>query len=119
MKMDDLVRDGKPQTWIKAGKLLITERTIAAIDGNTVTLTVPLVDNYDAKFTDNNTTVIVVNNIQRLKQCGVENLRIESPQQAVNHTKALYYALRINGEDCWAKDINAMETMESVGIGGR
>ena len=41
MKMDDLVRDGKPQTWIKAGKLLITERTIAAIDGNTVTLTLP------------------------------------------------------------------------------
>ena len=34
----------------------------------------------------------------------VENLRIESPAQAVNHGKALYYALRINGEDCWAKD---------------
>ena len=119
MKMDDLVRDGKPQTWIKAGKLLIAERTIAAIDGNTVTLTVPLVDNYDAKFTDHNTTVVVANDTQRLKRCGVENLRIESPQQAVNHTKALYYALRINGEDCWAKDINAMETMESVGIGGR
>lgn len=119
MKMDDLVRDGKPQTWIKAGKLLIAERTIATIEGNTVSLTVPLADSYDAKFTDDNTTVVVANNIRRLKQCGVENLRIESPQQAVNHTKALYYALRINGEDCWAKDINAMETMESVGIGGR
>lgn len=119
MKMDDLVRDGKPQTWIKAGSLLIAERTIAAIDGNTVTLTVPLVDSYDAKFTGNNTTVVVANNVQRLKQCGVENLRIESPEQAINHTKALYYALRINGEDCWAKDINAMETMESIGIGGR
>lgn len=119
MKMDDLVRDGKPQTWIKAGRLLIAERTIAAINGNIVTLTVPLVDNYDAKFTDNNTTVVVANNVRRLKQCGVENLRIESPAQAVNHTKALYYALRINGEDCWAKDINAMETMESIGVGGR
>ncbi len=118
MKMDDLVRDGKPQTWIKAGRLLIAERTIAAINGNIVTLTVPLVDNYDAKFTDNNTTVVVANNVRRLKQCGVENLRIESPAQAVNHTKALYYALRINGEDCWAKDINAMETMESIGVGG-
>ena len=119
MKMDDLVRDGKPQTWIKAGRLLIAERTIAAIDGNTVTLTVPLADSYDAKFTDDNTTVVVANGVRRLKQCGVENLRIESPEQAVSHTKALYYALRINGEDCWAKDINAMETMESVGVGGR
>lgn len=119
MKMNDLVRDDKPQTWIKAGRLLIVERTIADIKGNTVTLTVPLVDSYDAKFTDNNTTVIVANNTQRIRQCGVENLRIESPEQAVNHGQALYYALRINGEDCWAKDINAMETMESVGIGGR
>lgn len=119
MEMDNLVRDGKPQTWIKAGTLLIAERTIAGINGKILTLTVPLVDSYDAKYTANNTTVVVANNIQRLKQCGVENLRIESPRQAVSHTKALYYALRINGEDCWAKDINAMETMESVGIGGR
>lgn len=119
MKMDDLVRDGKPQTWIKAGRLLITERTIAAIQGNTITLTVPLVDSYDAKFTGANTTLVVANDIQRLCQCGVESLRIESPAQAVNHTQALYYALRINGEDCWARDIQAMETMESIGIGGR
>lgn len=119
MKMDNLVRDGKTQTWIKAGKFLIAERTIAAIDGNIITLTVPLIDCYDSNYTDDNTTIVVANNVGRLKQCGVENIRIESPAQAVNHSKALYYALRINGEDCWAKDINAMETMESIGIGGR
>lgn len=119
MKMHDLVRDGKPQTWIKAGRLLIAERTIAGIEKNTITLTVPLVDSYDAQFTDDNTTVVIANDVRRIRQCGVENLRIESPAQAVNHGKALYYALRINGEDCWAKDINAMETMESVGVGGR
>ena len=119
MKMHDLVRDGKPQTWIKAGRLLIAERTIAGIEKNTITLTVPLVDSYDARFTDDNTTVVIANDVRRIRQCGVENLRIESPAQAVNHGKALYYALRINGEDCWAKDINAMETMESVGVGGR
>lgn len=119
MHMDDLVRNGKAQTWIKAGRYIIAERTIKAIKGKTITLTVPLVDSYDAKFTDNGTIVTTANSIQRVRLCGVENLRIESPQQAVNHTKALYYALRINGEDCWAKDINALETMESVGIGGR
>lgn len=119
LKMNDLVRDGKPQTWIKEGRLLITERTIAAIDHNTVTLTVPLADAYDARYTEGNTTLRVANDVQRLRLCGVENLRIESPAQAVNHTQALYYALRINGEDCWARDINAMETMESIGVGGR
>ena len=119
MQMHDLTRNGKPQTWIKAGRLLITERIIEKIEGNQVTLTVPLVDNYDAKYTDGQTTLVVANDGQRIRQCGVENLRIESPAQAVNHTKALYYALRINGEDCWARDINAMETMESIGVGGR
>ena len=119
MQMDDLVRDEKPQRWIKAGTQLIAERTIAAINDSKITLTVPLVDSYDADFTDNNTVAVVANDGQRVRQSGVETLRIEAPEQAVNHTQALYYALRMNGEDCWAKDINALETMESIGIGGR
>ena len=119
MQMDDLVRDGKPQQWIKAGTQLVTERIIAAIDKNKITLTVPLVDSYDANFTNGNTTIVIANNRQRIRQAGVETLRIEAPEQAVNHSQALYYALRINGEDCWAKDINALETMESIGVGGR
>lgn len=119
MQMDDLVRDGKPQQWIKAGTQLVTERIIAAINKNKITLTVPLVDSYDANFTNGNTTIVVANNRQRIRQAGVETLRIEAPEQAVNHSQALYYALRINGEDCWAKDINALETMESIGVGGR
>lgn len=119
MNMHDLVRDGKPQTWIKPGSRLSVEREIAAVDGNTITFVVPLVDNYDSKMTDDGTTVKIVEGPERLRQCGVEYLRIESPAQAVNHTKALYYALRINGEDCWARDINAIETMESIGVGGK
>ena len=48
----------------------------------------------------------------------MENLRIESPPQAVNHTAALYYAVRVIGEDCWLRDLDLIETMESVGFGG-
>ena len=119
MNMHDLVRDGKPQTWIKSGNRLSVEREIAAVDGNKITFVVPLVDSYDSKYTDNNTTVALAEPSSMVGQCGVENLRIESPEQAVNHTKALYYAMRIVGEDCWARDINAIETMESVGVGGK
>lgn len=119
MKMDDLVRDGKPQTWIKTGNRLSVEREIASVDGNRITFVVPLVDSYDRNYTDDNTTVELAAPSSLVRQCGVENLRIESPEQPVNHTKALYYAMRIVGEDCWARDINAMETMESVGTGGR
>jgi hypothetical protein len=119
MQMNDLVRDGKPQTWIKAGSLLITERRIAAIKGQKITLDVPLVDSYDANYTNDETTLVLANDVKRLKQAGLENLRIVSPPQAINHTKALYYAVRLNGEDCWMKDLDLMETMESVGVGGR
>lgn len=112
-------RNGKPQTWLKAGSRLSVEREIASVDGNKITFVVPLVDSYDSKFTDDNTTVSKVEKSDMLRQCGVEYLRIESPEQAVNHTKALYYAMRIVGEDCWARDINAMETMESVATGGK
>jgi hypothetical protein len=44
---------------------------------------------------------------------------VVSPPQAVNHTEALYYAIRLSGEDCWLRDIDLEETMESVGVGGR
>lgn len=119
MKMDDLVREGKPQTWIKAESCIITERTIASIDNNEITLTVPLADSYNFIFTEGNTTLIVRNGIKRVSNSGVENLQIISPDQSVNHTEALYYAMNINGEDCWARDVDCFETMESVRIGGR
>jgi len=40
--MDTLVRNGQPQTWISAGSLINTDRVIAAIDGNRITLDVPV-----------------------------------------------------------------------------
>ncbi|ADY54110.1 hypothetical protein Pedsa_3581 [Pseudopedobacter saltans DSM 12145] len=119
MQMDDLVRDGKPQTWMKAGSMLSTERRIAAINGNKISLDVPLVDSYDAEYTNDETVMVLANNNKRLKQAGLENLRIICPPQAVNHTAALYYAVRLNGEDCWLKDLDLLETMESVGTNGR
>ena len=42
MQMDNLVRDGRPQTWIRTGSRINTERTIAAISGGRITLDIPL-----------------------------------------------------------------------------
>ncbi len=50
MGMDTLVRDGKPQTWIKPGSLINTDRVITAIDGTRLTLDVPLSDSFDAAY---------------------------------------------------------------------
>lgn len=55
----------------------------------------------------------------RLTQIGIENLHIQSPPQRVNHTEELYTAIRLNGQDCWMRDVVIDETMNSVSIGGR
>jgi hypothetical protein len=120
MGMDNLTRDGKPQTWIRAGSVIPVERRVAAISGNKITLDVPLSDSFDSKYLNPpGTAVVKVKPPERLTQAGVENLHIQSPPQAVNHTQALYTALRINGQDCWVRDVVIDETMNSVSLGGR
>jgi hypothetical protein len=55
----------------------------------------------------------------RLNEVGIENLHIESPRQEISHTQPHFTAIRLNGEDCWIRDVAIDETMNSVGIGGR
>jgi hypothetical protein len=120
MQMDDLVRDGKPQTWSRAGSTTTAERRIAAISGNTVTVDVPLTDSFDSKYLDPpGTAVVKIRPPARVTQVGIENLHIECPPQEINHTQPHFTALRINAEDAWVRDVTIDETMNSVGINGR
>lgn len=120
MQMHDLVRDGKPQTWLKPGTLIATTRRIAAINKNTLTLDVPLSDSFDAKYANPpGHTVAKITPPVTVSESGVENLRIQSPAQAVGHGQALYSAIRLNGEDCWLRNIRIEETMNSVSVNGR
>lgn len=120
MGMNNLVRDGKPQTWLRAGTRIATERRIATITGRTITLDVPLSDSYDSKYLNPPGTVIAkVQPAKRVAQCGVESLHIESPPQPFNHTEPHFTAIRLNAEDSWIRDVAIDETMNSVGINGR
>ncbi len=120
MQMDDLVRDGRPQTWIRAGTTITTQRRITAISGNRITLEVPLSDSFDAKYLNPpGTAVVKVTPAPLLAQVGVEHLHIQAPPQHMSYTQAPYTAMRLNGEDCWARDILIEETMNSVSVGGR
>src|SRR5260370_20279104 len=51
MGMDTLVRDSQPQTWIPAGSVIPTDRVVAAVDGDRVTLDLPLPDPLPPQFT--------------------------------------------------------------------
>lgn len=120
MGMDDLKRNGREETWLRTGNTIDIERKIGGIDGNKLTLDVPLSDSFDSKYLNPpGSAVVKIKPPSRLTQIGIENLHIESPPQAVNHTQQLYSALRLTGEDCWAHDLNIDETMNSVSIGGR
>jgi hypothetical protein len=120
MEMHDLVRDDRAQTWIRAGASITTERKIAAISGKTITVDVPFSDSFDARYMNPpGTAVVKMRPSVRISQSGVEHLHIESPPQPFNHTQSHFTALRINGEDCWVRDVIADETMNSVAVNGR
>ena len=120
MGMDDMTRNGRQQTWIRTGTTIDIERRIAGIAGNRITVDVPLSDSFDSQYlTPPGATVVKISPPARITQVGIENLHIECPPQAVNHTEALYSAVRLTGEDCWIRDVVIDETMNSVGVGGR
>jgi hypothetical protein len=120
MQMDDLVRDGKPQTWMRAGSSTTAERRIAAISGNMIAVDVPLSDSFDSKYlSPPGAAVVKIKPPARVSQAGIENLHIECPPQEINHTQSHFTALRINAEDAWVRDVVIDETMNSVGINGR
>ena len=119
--MHNLVRDGKPQTWIAEGQQIATTRTITAISGDRFTIDVPLVDAYDANYLNPPGTVVakVTRPSTLIKQAGIEYLRIACPEQAVGHGDAQFEAVRINGEDCWMRNVRVEETMNSIAVTGR
>jgi hypothetical protein len=120
MHMDDLVRNGKAETWLRAGNTADAERRIAAISGKTITLDIPISDSLDAKYLNPpGAKVLKTRPPQRISQSGIESLHIESPPQRINHTQAHFQALRISGEDCWVRDVICEETMNSVAVSGR
>jgi hypothetical protein len=120
MHMDDLVRDGKPQTWMKVGGATVTERRIAKLDGSVVTLDVPLSDSFDARYLNPpGTAVTRIPPSSEVSEVGIEQLRITCPPQAINHTQAHFSAIRMSGQDCWVRDVAAEEKMNSVGVTGR
>ena len=119
MQMNDLVRDGKPQTWIREGTTINCQRKIFSVKGKTITLDVPLSDSYDSIYlSPEGTKVVKIQSPQLITQVGLENLQIQAPPMAVSHVQAPYSAIRMNGQDCWIRDVLIEETMNSVGVNG-
>ena len=126
MGMADLVRKRKgkedsPQTWMKPGTEITIHRSIRSIEGNRLTLDVPLTDTIDAQFLDKKPAVVIKTPaVKRLSQCGIESLQIVSPPHkgTLTEGKNISVALKGDIEDCWVKDIVMRETLNNVQVWG-
>jgi hypothetical protein len=116
MGMDNLVRDGKKQTWMTGETT--TERIISKIEKNKITVDVPLTDNYDSKYLNPpGVSVVKISSSGELSQIGIENLRIVSPDQSVTINEGSHKAFIMSGiSDGWAKNIEIFNTVNSVSI---
>jgi len=117
MGMDNLVRDGKKETWVNGD--IITERIIEKISGNSITVTVPLSDSYDGKYTGA-VTVQKVNIAGEQSQIGIENFRIVSVAQSVTITQGHNSGINMGGiADGWIRNIELFNTVNSVSVTGK
>ena len=116
MGMDTLVRDGKPQTWIRSGAVIRTDRVVDSVEGDRITLDVPLSDALDSKFTA--ATLVRYSFPGRITEVGVEGLRIQAPFEDVPITEPQYTVLRMDAvEDGWVRDVEIQETQNGIVIG--
>ncbi|MGN6369396.1 MAG: discoidin domain-containing protein [Phycisphaerae bacterium] len=119
MNMDTLKRDGKPQTWIGGNRTEVQERTITAIDGNRITVAVPLADSYDAKLlTPPGTTVSKVAAESAVNHVGIESLHFQCPPLEIAYGQAPYSVVRVGGDDCWVRDVYCQEAMNATVLAG-
>jgi hypothetical protein len=119
MEMDKLSRDGKPQTWIKAGTIINTDRIIKSISGNRLTLDVPLSDSIDAAHLNPpGASVVKYTFPGRIEHVGVESLRVTVPPQDVPITQGQYTLLRMNSvSDGWVRDVAVEDTQNTITLG--
>ncbi len=116
MGMDSLVRDNQPQTWIRAGSVIHTDRVVDSVDGDSITLDVPLSDALDSRFTS--ASLVRYSFPGRITEVGVEGLRIAAPLEDTPITQPQYTALRMDAvEDGWVRDLEIQETQNGIVIG--
>ncbi|QMV18250.1 hypothetical protein GOB94_05760 [Granulicella sp. 5B5] len=116
MQMDNLIRRGKPEHWVGAN--LPTERTLAAVHGNTLTFTSPLMDDYDPAYGGGTqTTVARIATPVRIQQVGIESLHIVAPPRRIALGNPAFDAITLTAtQDAWVRDIRIDDTTTSITI---
>ncbi|OHX12569.1 hypothetical protein BI347_02920 [Chromobacterium sphagni] len=117
MDMDSLVRDGSPQTWINAGNNNETWlRTVAAVNGNQLTLDIPLSDSLDSGYLGPNGGSVQKYAASGIaSQIGIEHLALEGLPRGSGTDYGV--ANLDNLADGWINDIQAHNFTSGVVVG--
>ena len=120
MGMNALLSSGKAETWLGVGGTIDTDRTIASLSGNTVTLDVPLTDSFDATYlSPPGGSVNKYTFAGRISQVGVEHLRVVGPAVDIPIADPQYTALSMDRViDSWVSDVQVQDTQNSFSVGG-
>jgi len=113
--MDKLVRDGKPQTWIKAGSSVTTDRIITAITNNTITLDAGYPDSIRPELFDSDKDlpyVVPYTWTDRLENVGVENMRAIYPATLTNNGG--HFLDMDKAHNCWVKNLYLQDFMSGA-----
>jgi len=111
--MDDLVRDGRRQTWLRPGSRITTDRTVRAVSGNRITLDVPLTDSFDARVLGSPVgTVARYTWPGRISQVGLERLRIRMPAVATSYRSIVMDAVF----DAWLRDLVVQDGVNCISV---
>jgi hypothetical protein len=107
MEMHNLVRDGSPQTWITTSTVFNTDRRIASISGNRVTLDVPLSDSIDASHSSPPGGKLSKYSWPgRISNVGLEGVRILAPPQGDSLSDPKFQFFTMDAVvDAWVKDV--------------
>jgi hypothetical protein len=117
MGMDHLVRDGKPQDWVKNDIRVL--RQVASVEGNVVKLSVPLTDSFDAQFYPGiQPPVTRVEITGRTAETGIENLKILAPNRSIAYrVDPKFDGIVMNNVlDSWLRGLAFVDTTNSVRI---
>jgi hypothetical protein len=100
------------------GSVIRTDRIIESVEGERVTLDVPLSDALDSRFTA--ASLVRYSFSGRIREVGVEGLSITTAFEHVPEGEPHFPALSMDAvEDGWARDLELHETQNGVAIGSR
>ncbi|MGH9599671.1 MAG: hypothetical protein ACRD27_07380, partial [Terracidiphilus sp.] len=117
MGMNNIFRNGKPEHWIRAPYLEVRRR-IAAVNGNAITLAVPLMDDYDARFFDGGHALVSKIALSgQLSQVGVEDLRFAAPKRVIALGEPAFGGVSIRDVvDSWLRSVALFDTTNGMSI---